>query len=49
MKGRGNYRIEVEDLEFFKEYCKRKNKTVSEVIRNVIKKFIEFERGKNEK
>ena len=46
MKKRCSYRIEVEDYEYFKDYCKRKNKTSSEVIRNVIKRFIEFEKGK---
>lgn len=46
MKGRGNFRIDAEDLEFFKEYCKRKNTTISKVVRNVIKKFIEYERSK---
>ena len=47
MKGKGSFRIEAEDFEFFKEYCKSKNTTVSKVIRNIIKKFIEYERNKN--
>ena len=49
MKKRIYTQIEVDKYYQFKEICKKKNIKVSQVLRNVINRYLNYENSKGEK